>query len=166
MFPGSKRNSTRKPMFSTTACKGPRSNLSTAPASSRKAVLRGHENDTQRIDLERGRIEMDAELKGELSAAAEDEARLQAEAGRNAGLGMHIHAGEDLLQEAVAFARRDHQAQRAHFALDAEIELAGITGNEPAHAQPLDRKARTAGRADEDHFLGCLLLFADCDLRR
>ena len=111
-------------MFSTTACSGPRSNFSTAPASSAIWSDVGREREAQGIDLERPDVEMRAEVEGELCAAAEGEAGLEAHAEPEPGLGVDVQARENLLQEAVALAApRSPAAARAHLGFDAEVEL-------------------------------------------
>jgi hypothetical protein len=104
-----------------------------------------------------------ADLERQLGAAPEREAGEQADGESERRLRFHVHARQDVLEKAVAFATGNHEANRLHVALETQVQLVGRSVDKPCDAEPLHRQPRPAGRADQDVLLRLRRLFSNRD---
>ena len=91
--------------------------LERRPGFEHESVRSGLEREPQGIHLYGARFEVHTDIQGQIAAAAEREARCKRHAEPEGCLRFHVHAGEHLLQEAVSFAARNHQAYRVDLRL-------------------------------------------------
>ena len=107
---------------------------------------------------------MGADVHGELAAALHREPGEQRHADGQALLpALDVESGQHLLQEPVAIAAAEHQADGFQLRFEAQVERARRVLREPRDALSLDGKPRSAGGPQEHDFLRAPRPLADAD---
>ena len=164
-LPSSKRTTPRTPTFSTTARSGPSCTRSTAPASSADLIVRRGYRQAETVDLHRSEVHMGADVDGELAAALHREPGEQRHADGQARFRVDVESRQHLLQEPVAVAAAEHQADGLQLRFEAQVERARRVLREPRDALALDGEPRSAGGSQEHDFLCALRPLADANSR-